>query len=183
MWWLTGGWEQLGAVAAKATLMYGTALLALRLGERRTLAQWTMIDVVAAVAVGAIVGRTAVASSQSYVTGAVALVTVVALHRVLSVARFNPALGTLLDHRIRVLVAHGRVRDDQLRTCGLTRDDLYAQLRQRGVFQLSDVRFVLYEAKGGLTVVPEEGHATSSDGLVREGLENAAGYREPDGPG
>jgi len=32
--------------------MYGAALVLLRVGERRTLAQWTLIDVVAAVALG-----------------------------------------------------------------------------------------------------------------------------------
>lgn len=69
--------------------MYATALVALRLGERRTLAQWTIIDVVAAVALGAIVGRTAVAETQSYATGAVALATVVSVHRVASLLRFK----------------------------------------------------------------------------------------------
>lgn len=56
--WLTGQWTQLGGTAGKAVLMYATALVALRLGERRTLAQWTIVGFVAAVAVGAVVGRT-----------------------------------------------------------------------------------------------------------------------------
>ena len=47
-----------GAVAAKAVLMYLAALVGLRLTYRRTLAQWTAIDFAAAVANGAIVGRT-----------------------------------------------------------------------------------------------------------------------------
>ena len=69
MSWLTGGWAHLGAVAGKAALMYATALVALRLGERRTLAQWTIIDFATAVAMGAIIGRTAIAGTQSYATG------------------------------------------------------------------------------------------------------------------
>ena len=72
MSWLTSSWSQLGVVAAKAALMYLTAVLGLRLAERRTLAQWTVIDFTAAVAVGAIIGRTALASSQSFAAGAVA---------------------------------------------------------------------------------------------------------------
>jgi hypothetical protein len=65
MSWLTSPWPDLAVVAAKAVLMYGTALLFLRLAQRRTLAQWTIVDFAAAVAIGAIVGRTAVAESQS----------------------------------------------------------------------------------------------------------------------
>jgi hypothetical protein len=44
MSWLVGHASALGDVAAKAALMYLTTLLALRLGERRTLAHWTIID-------------------------------------------------------------------------------------------------------------------------------------------
>ncbi len=170
--WLTGNWTQLGEVAAKAVLMYATALLALRLGERRTLAQWTIIDFATAVAMGAIIGRTAIAQ-QSYVTGAVALVTLIAVHRAASILRFNNLFGKLFDHRVRVLVADGKIRRRQLRRCGLTDNDLYTQLRQRDVFALDALKYVLYETKGSITVVPFD-HA--HDDLVGQGLDDAVGY-------
>ncbi|WP_344952356.1 DUF421 domain-containing protein [Actinomadura miaoliensis] len=176
MSWLIGDWMHLGAVAGKAALMYGTALLALRMGERRTLSQWTIIDFVAAVAVGAIVGRTAVASDQSFVTGAVALVTLIAMHRVISGLRLYPPFRRFTDHRVRVLVAHGEMRRHQLWICGVTESDLLAQLRQRGVFELSDVRFVLYEAKGDLTVVRESELGAGTPGLIQAGLRDAADF-------
>ncbi|MDQ6936230.1 MAG: DUF421 domain-containing protein [Actinomycetota bacterium] len=180
MSWLVSSWTQLGYVAAKASLIYVTALLALRVGERRTLAQWTLIDFAAAVAIGAIIGRTAVANSQSYATGAVALVTIVAAHRLLSVLRFAPLVGKVVDHRVRVLVADGKVRRRQLRLCGLTDSDLFAELRLHGVFTLAQVRYALYESKGGLSIVAansEPGSSTTTDALVREGLNSATGYR------
>lgn len=176
MSWLTSSWSALGVTAGKAVLMYATALLGLRLGERRTLAQWTAIDFVAAVAIGAIVGRTAVASTQSYAIGAVALVSLLLLHRLSSLARFQPLFGRLTDHRVRVLVADGRLRRGQLRLCGLTDDDLFAQLRQRGVFDLDGVRYVLYEAKGGLTIVPARDDVPASGDLIDAGLRSSAGF-------
>ena len=175
--WLVGQWSQLGIVAGKASLMYVTALVGLRLGERRTLAQWTIIDFATAVAMGAIVGRTAIAEGQSYLTGAVALFTLIVVHRLASLLRFRPLLGKLADHRIRVLVAQGELRRDQLRLCGLTDNDLYAQLRQRGVFNLSRVRYVLYEAKGDLTVVPEASEPVPP--LAQIGLKDSIGWTEP----
>jgi uncharacterized membrane protein YcaP (DUF421 family) len=175
MSWLIGDASHLGEVAAKAALMYATALVALRLGERRTLAQWTIIDFASAVAMGAIIGRTAIAGGQSYVTGAVALVTLVIVHRVASLLRFQPLLGKIVDHRVRVLVADGSVRRDELRRCGLTDNDLFAQLRQRGVFTLAGVRYVLYETKGSISIVPDDGEAEPPE-LVDAALEGAAGY-------
>lgn len=175
MSWLIGQWSSLGDVVAKAALMYVTALVALRLGERRTLAQWTIIDFATAVALGAIIGRTAVAGKQSYITGAVAVCTLVAVHRAASVLRFRPIFSRLVDHRVRVLVADGRLRPGELRKCGLTDSDLHTQLRQRGVFSVEGLRYVLYEPKGSLTIVSDDS-GEAADELVRAGLENAAGY-------
>lgn len=157
--------------------MYVTALVALRVGERRTLAQWTIIDFATAVAMGAIIGRSAIAGTQSYATGAVALLTLVAIHRAASLLRFSPLLGKLVDHRVRVLVAHGEVRRQELRKCGLTDNDLFAHLRQKGVLSLDGVRYVLYEAKGDITVVHEAAVVGAEEPpMVGAGLEGAVGY-------
>jgi uncharacterized membrane protein YcaP (DUF421 family) len=160
-------------VAAKAALMYLVAVFALRSGPRRTLAQWTAIDFAAAVAVGAIIGRTALAHGQSFLIGAVALVTILAMHVLAMVGRFNPTIAKLVDHRIRVLVDHGRLRRDQLRLCGLTDNDVLSQLRQLGVHRLEELRYVLYETKGELTVVRNE---DAQGELVTIGLRDATAF-------
>lgn len=174
MSWISGNWPELGIVAAKAVLIYATALVGLRLGERRTLAQWSIIDFSTAVAIGAIVGRTAIASNQSFLTGAAALVTLIAVHRLATLLRFSPVFGKLLDHRVRVLVAHGQLRRGQLRRCGLTDNDLFAHLRQSGVRQLNDLRYVLYEAKGSLTIVREDAHPDTE--LIEAALKGSVGF-------
>jgi uncharacterized membrane protein YcaP (DUF421 family) len=175
MSWLIASSSSLGEVAAKAALMYVTALVALRIGERRTLAQWTIIDFATAVAMGAVIGRTAIAH-QDYATGAVAVCTLVAIHRVASVLRFRPLLGKLVDHRVRVLVVDGQIRRRELRKCGLTDNDLFTQLRQRGVFSIENLRYVLYESKGTITVVGADDRGNADPPLVRIGIEDSVGY-------
>ena len=67
-----------------------------------------------------------------------------------------------------------------MRRCGLTDNDLYAQLRQKAIFDLSGLRYVLYEAKGSITVVPQGpigDHRSQDDPpLVEAGIDGAAGY-------
>lgn len=173
--WIFDGWTALGVAAAKVFLMYGVALLGLRIANRRTLAQLTAIDFAAAVAIGAIVGRTAVAD-QSFAVGAVALVTILIAHWFATLGRFHPLFSRLVDHRVRVLVDHGRIRHDQLRLCGLTEMEVLARLRQSGVGSLDELRYVLYETKGEFTLVPERGANEPDPALVRAGLEDAAGH-------
>lgn len=178
--WLTGQGAGLGIVAAKATLMYLATVIGLRIGQRRTLAQWTAIDFAAAVALGAIIGRTSLASNQSFAVGAVALATILAAHSLMMYGRFSRWLAKLVDHRVRVLLVDGRLCMSQLRICGLTENDVLAKLRAQGVGSLEELRYVLYETKGDLTIVRRETVDAEPPPLVATGLRDAAGF-EPAG--
>jgi uncharacterized membrane protein YcaP (DUF421 family) len=174
--WLVGDTE-LVAVVGKALLMYCTAVVGLRVANRRTLSQWTAIDFAAAVAIGAVMGRTAVAQGQSFLVGALALVTFLVAHALVTVGRGVRWFTKAVDHRVRVLVDHGQLRRDQLWICGLTENDVLAKLRELGHRELADLRYVLYETKGELTVVRES--AADDGALVRAGLADAAGFAAP----
>lgn len=153
---LFGDWTSLGWVCAKTVLLAVVALAGLRLAPRRALAEMRIFDFVVVVAVGSIVGRTATASGTSFAVGAVALVTLLVVHVALARLRFSPPVARSMDHPVRVLVRDGRVDRAELRRCLLTEDDLRGALRQRGVWSLDGVRYVLYESQGGLTVVRHE---------------------------
>jgi uncharacterized membrane protein YcaP (DUF421 family) len=176
---LFGGAGGLGWVALKAVLLFTVAVLGLRIAERRTLAQLGVFDVTVAVAIGSIIGRTATAASTSFATGAVALVTLLVVHRLVALARRHPRFARAIDHPPRVLVANGRIQDREVTRVGLTSADVYMLLRQHEVEDLSQVGYLLYEPLGRTTLVP----AGEEPGpVMREGFA-AAGYSDRAGPG
>lgn len=71
-------------------------------------------------------------------------------------ARFRPRLAALVDHPVRVLVSDGRIRRRELHRCGITRTDIEGVLRERGVSDLADVAYLLYEHAGQFTVVSRD---------------------------
>ena len=79
--------------------MFAVAVIGLHLGERRTLVQLGAFDFAVAVAIGAIISRTVTAPSASFASGAVALVTLLVVHRLVALARRHspdrPALLTI----------------------------------------------------------------------------------------
>src|SRR5258708_9085768 len=95
---LIGGASGLGWVAVKAVLLFAVAVIGLRLGERRTLAQLGAFDFAVAVAVGAIIGRGATASGTSFATSAVALVTFLVAHPVVAMLRRHSRVVPLIAH-------------------------------------------------------------------------------------
>jgi uncharacterized membrane protein YcaP (DUF421 family) len=175
---LFGGAGGLGWVVVKAVLLFLVAVIGLRVGERRTLAQFSAFDVVVAVAIGSIIGRTVTAASTSFATGAVALVTLLVLHRIVAFARRHSRVARAIDHPPRVLVARGRIRHRELAWAGLTPPDIDMLLRQHGVGDLSQVGYLLYEPRGRTTLI----RAGEEPGpVMRHGLA-AAGYLTEAGP-
>jgi uncharacterized membrane protein YcaP (DUF421 family) len=175
---LVGGAGGLGWVVAKAVFIFAVAVIGLRLGERRTLAQLGAFDFAVAVATGSIIGGTAISPSVSLISGAVALVTLLVAHRLVAYARRRSQLARMIDHPPRVLVARGELQDRELARAGLTAADVYALLRRQGVDDLGQVGYLLYETRGMTTLI---GANTEPGPLMRDGL-SAAGYRDAPGP-
>ncbi len=78
--------------------------------------------------------------------GAVALVTIVFTHRQTACCASGPVRQASGPPHSR-LVLNGELRRGELRPCGLTDNDPFAELRLRGVFDLRELRYVLYETK------------------------------------
>lgn len=134
------------------------------------LAELNVFDLVVTVAVGAIVGRTATSSTTSFATGAVALVTLLVIHRSVAFAHRRGWLGALLDRRPLVLLEHDRPQPRGLRSAGLTERDVYRLLRQAGESDPQALEYVLYEDRAKMTIV----RPGQLDGAaVRAGLEQA----------
>ncbi len=146
------GWQPAVYAALKALALFATAVTAFRLVLRRTIAESTPFDWVTAVAVGAIVGRTATAADTSWLTGTAALLTLIAAHDLVARLRLIPWVRRLVDPPVRVLIRDGQVDAANLKRCRLTRGDLDAALRQHGQQTAADVRLAVFETKGVVSV-------------------------------
>lgn len=152
---LAAGWQQPAFAAVKALSLFLTAAVAFRVAQRRTIAEFTPFDWITAVAVGAIVGRVATASDTSWLTGASALLTLIAAHGVVSRLRFNDRFRRLIDPPVRVLISDGIIDEANLKRCQITHADLAAVLRQHGHAGPADVRLALFEARGSVSLFTE----------------------------
>lgn len=164
---LFGEVDSLGWIALKAVLLYMTAVFGFRLGERRTLSQLSPFDFVAAVAVGAIVGRVPNAHDASYLAGFVTLAAVLLTHGVVTRLRHVPAMARVVDRAPHLLVARGEILDGELRRCGLTREDLHSLLRQQGIQDPGEVRFAVLEPRGQLSIIRSSSAELPAPGLIQ----------------
>jgi len=151
---LLGDWRSAAFAGLKALALFATAAAGFRLGQRRTMAEFALFDWVVAVAVGAVIGRTATASDTAWSTGAAALVVLIAAHAVVGRLRFLGAFSRVVDPQPRILIRDGEVDRRQMRRCGITTADLDEILRQHGHTRPETVGLAVYESKGAVSVLP-----------------------------
>lgn len=151
---LIGGATELGWVCIKAVSLVIVAAICLRLERRRVLAQLGVVDFAAATAIGAVIGRTATSRSTSLLTGAVAIISIVAVHHgmtfLLRFSRFaHKAVRTP-----RLLIVHGHVCRKELRKAGLSLEELESLLRENHAEEIPQIEYALFEPSGALVVHP-----------------------------
>jgi uncharacterized membrane protein YcaP (DUF421 family) len=161
---LIGDWHRAVYAAVKSVALFLTAAVAFRLAERRTMAEFAPFDWVAAVTVGALVGRTATATDASWLTGAAALVALLVIHAAVTRLRFLPMISRLVDPPLRILIRDGQVNHRNLRRCGLTEADLDAVLRRHGHLGPGGIHLAIFEANGAVSILPHSAAPSPSRG-------------------
>jgi uncharacterized membrane protein YcaP (DUF421 family) len=156
---LIGDLSAIPTTIAKTVTLFVTAAALFRFTERRTLAEFAPFDWIAAVAAGAIVGRSATAADTSWLAASVALLSLLTTHAVLSRLRFIGWIQRLLDPPPMVLIRNGKVLERNVHRCGLTQSDLQAVLRQHGHRNAERVELAVFEAKGAVSVLSIDDHS------------------------
>ena len=138
---------------AATVVIYLTLFSLVRVLGTRTLANLSTFDFACMVAVGAVVGRTAVLGHPSLLTGVVALVTLFALQGLFGLARARERGSRLVTPRPVVIVRDGVVDLAAMRRVRITEDELRFAVRRAGLPGLAAVGLVVLEQNGTLSVV------------------------------
>lgn len=151
---LFASWRTLAGVALVTAAMYVTTLGAVRIAGRRTVAQMSAFDIVITIAVGSVLGSTAVSQQPRYAAGVTALVTLLALQMVIgALRRRSAAARRLLDFPPQVVVRDGElVTSPGLFGAQVTEGEVRSAMRRAGAFDLDGVRVVVLEPAGGVSI-------------------------------
>jgi uncharacterized membrane protein YcaP (DUF421 family) len=150
-------WLVVGAVAVSTVAMYVLVVLIVRVLGQRSLAALTVVDLACVVALGAIIGRTSLLATPTLVSGVTAVVTLFAARAVLRAVGINPALGRTLNRQPVLLMDGPTALTDNLRRAHVSDADLRQALRLAGISRVAQVRCVVLERNGQISVLRADG--------------------------
>ena len=145
-------WTVLGAIVISAVLVYIAVIVLTRLSGVRSLAKMSSFDFAATVAVGSTVASTALGSTP-LINGVVALCMLYGLQYVIATLRRRDVFHGALDNSPLLLMAGPEVLEGNLRHARLSRSELFSQLRLAGVHRRDQVRAVVMETTGDVSVI------------------------------
>jgi uncharacterized membrane protein YcaP (DUF421 family) len=133
-------------------------LVALRVFGKREIGQFTIFDL-ALVLLAANALQPAITGPDASIPGAlIIIVTVFALNRLVSEARQrSPLVRRLLEFSPTVVGRDGKWDSVAISREGLDPDDLEAALREHGLDSVDEMKLVVLEEDGSLSVVPKDG--------------------------
>lgn len=144
-------------IGARAVLVLAFAVLALKLGGKRTLGRMSALDTMVLIVLGSMLSRAVNGSAPLFATLAGALLVVV-VHELLAAMAFRwHRVSVFLKGHPSVLVEDGVVQRDAMRRAHVTDEDLAAHLRQAAhVDSPEAVQQARLERNGAISVVLRE---------------------------
>lgn len=159
-------WESALNVAICATIAFFVAFLFIRISGKRTLAKLTAFDFVVTVTLGStlssmILGKTVI------LDGAIALAIIIALQFLLAyLAMKSKPLEKLINSKPTLLFYNGSFMESEMRREVVTREEIFAAVREYRLYSVDEVMAVVMELNGELTVIKKTVGNTERNSLV-----------------
>ncbi|MFC6858071.1 DUF421 domain-containing protein [Zunongwangia atlantica] len=151
--WFEASGTSLVAITLSAIGIFILVILYTRIAGKRSFSKMSSFDFAMTIASGSILASTIVLKNVSLVQGAVALLVVYILQLVTAYLRRYPAFQKITDNDPILLMKDGEIYYDNLKKARVTESDLRGKLREANVIQLSEVRAVVFETTGDVSVL------------------------------
>ena len=140
----------------RAAVGYAFLLAAFRVTGKRQVGQLTPFDLVVLLIISNVLQNAMIGPDNSISGGIVGVVTIFVMNGVVARLTFaSRRCERLIDGQPTRLVHDGHVDEAAMARELVTRAELHAALREAGLAEVSEARFVMLEATGRITVGPQ----------------------------
>lgn len=154
--WIDASYPSLLAICLSALGIYTAVILFTRIAGKRSFSKMSSFDFAMTVAIGSIMASTVLNSSVSLVQGVVGLAAVYILQISAAFLRRFSFFSNLIDNTPLLLMDGPVLLEHNLKKARVTEGDLRAKLREANVISLSQVRAVVFETTGDISVLHTE---------------------------
>ena len=155
--WISTNFDAVLKIFVSTILVFTTLILFVRISGLRSFAKMSSIDFASTIAIGSILAATIVNDSPSVLKGGVAVGCILLFQTLFSkmTLKFD-WFDKLVSNQPLMLMEGKDILYDNLHKTNLSEGDLMAKLREANVLQLSEVKAVILETTGDISVLHGE---------------------------
>ena len=180
--WFLASPESLLAVALSALGVFVTLVVLVRLVGLRSFSKMSSFDFALTITSGAVLASTLVTRDPPLLQGVFALAVLFALQAAVSWGRRH-GLSAVVDNEPLVLMAGPELIEENMRKARVTEADVRAKLREANVLRLSDVRAVVFETTGDISVLHGDPDGPALEAALLRGVRDADRVATAEGRG
>jgi uncharacterized membrane protein YcaP (DUF421 family) len=152
MWKLSLPWWEF---VARGIIVYVFLILILRLTGKRQIGQLSPFDLVLLLVLSNAVQNSMNGGDNSVAAGMILAATLIAVNWLTGMLTYRSKRAErLIEGSPLVLLHNGRIYEQALDEAQLTREELLSAIRSEGYANLNDVRAVILENDGSISVIP-----------------------------
>lgn len=180
--WFSTSFAASVTVVLTAVGIYLVLVLFTRLAGLRTFSKMSTVDFAVTVAVGSVLASTTLTKDPPLAQSVVALAALFMMQYGASLLRMNSdAMIDVLDNRPVLVMAGPEILHENLKNVRMTENDLYAKLRQANVTRRDQIRAVVMETTGDVSVLHADPDGQPLEDELLYGVENADRLRREAG--
>lgn len=170
--WIFKNSDPLLETMAGSVMLFFVIIILTRIIGLRSFAKFTAYDFAFTIAVGSIISST-LTSSTSIAHGSVAIASLLFLTFIFSILQKKfPALSSAISNKPLLLMRGQEILHDNLKYARIEKSQLIAKLRAANVSRLDQVKAVVLETTGDISVLLAEADANNKliDDIIVEGV-------------
>ena len=166
--WLYTSLPIIGKVIVTVVAIFSIIILVTRISGLRTFAKISSFDFASTIAIGSILATIILNPEQSILKGGIALAAILLFQSLFTfLVRKIPAFESLVTNKPMLIMENGKILDKNLESTNLSEEDLIAKLREANVIDFDEVKAVVLESTGDVSVL----HTDSDKKLMAKMLD------------
>ena len=120
----------------------------------RTFAKMSSFDFASTIAVGSVLASIVLNNDYSLLKGGIVLASIVGFQTLFSfLVRKNDFFKKIFTNKPQIIMWNGKILQERLKKCNVGEDDLIAKLREANVHNYNEVKAVILESTGDVSVI------------------------------
>lgn len=170
--WINTTWTAALMVSLSAVVIYISLVFFTRLAGLRSFSKMSSFDFTITIALGTVVASTIITEDPPLSQAIVGLGMLYLIQMSVAGLRSKlPVIANMVDNKPLLLMDREKIIDENLRKARVTKSDLLSKLREANVTQMNQIKAVVMETTGDISVLHHHDEEHEVDSILLKGVE------------